>query len=109
MEVLKRIRGLPCADCHESFPTCAMEFDHRDPTLKVGVLSQMAGRAKIATLLEGIAKCDIVCTNCRRDRSYERRSQRGCSTVVMHLPSKQAMRVRFPPPAPDLSHCELCV
>lgn len=101
MDLLNRIRELPCSDCLQSFPTCAMEFDHRDGTTKVGMLSRMAGHVKIATLLEEVAKCDIVCTNCHRDRSYQRRTQRGCSTVVMHLPSKQAMRVRFPPPAPD--------
>jgi len=32
-----------------------MEFDHRDPTQKAGVVSQMAGRVNIATLLAEIA------------------------------------------------------
>ena len=99
MDVLNRIRGLPCANCRGSFAACSMEFDHRDAPRKIGVLSRMAGRVSIALLLEEIAKCDIVCANCHRDRSFHQRSARGCSTVVMHLPSKQAMRVRFPPPA----------
>ena len=101
MEVLKRIRELPCADCLESFPTCAMEFDHRDGTTKAGMLSRMAGHVKIAKLLEEIAKCDIVCTNCHRDRSYQRRMTRGSRTVEVRLPSKQVTRVRFPSPAPE--------
>lgn len=77
MELINRIRQLPCADCGESFPTCVMEFDHRDPTQKRGLITQMAGRVRIATLLEEIAKCDIVCCNCHRDRSFRRRSNAG--------------------------------
>ena len=105
MEVLHRIRELPCADCLKSFPTCAMEFDHREGTSKVGSLSRMAGHVKIATLLEEIAKCDIVCTNCHRVRTYMRReaavNERGCGVVAARDPSKVDTRVRFPPPAPD--------
>ena len=101
MDLLNRTRKLPCADCLASFPTCAMELDHRDGATKVGMLSRMAGHVKIATLLEERAKCDIVCTNCHRDRSYQRRAQRGSRTVVVRLPSKQVTRVRFPSPAPD--------
>jgi len=54
-----------------------MEFDHRDGTLKTGLVSRMAGRVKIGTLLEEAAKCDIVCTNCHRDRSFHQRQLRA--------------------------------
>lgn len=73
-ELLDRIRQLPCTDCGGTFPIVVMQFDHRDPSKKHQMLSQMAGRVRIATLLEEIAKCDIVCTNCHRDRSFRRRS-----------------------------------
>ena len=103
MDVLNRIRRLPCVACGGSFPTCVMEFDHRDAFTKSGVVSYLAGRVPIAKLLEEIAKCDIVCTNCHRDRTYMRRAatsdQRGCVVVVTNDFSKVGMRVRFPPPA----------
>lgn len=101
MDLVNRIRALPCSSCGGSFPACAMEFDHREGSQKLGLVSLMAGRVPIKVLLEEIAKCDIVCTNCHRDRSFQRRGQRGCNTVAVCLPSKQDMRVRFPPPAPD--------
>ena len=101
MDLLNRIRMMPCAHCFESFPTSAMEFDHRDGRTKVGSLSRMAGHVKIVALLEELAKCDIVCTNCHRDRSYQHRMPRGSRTVEVRLPSKQVTRVRFPSPAPD--------
>ena len=101
MELVNRIRSLPCACCGESFPICAMEFDHREASQKMGTVCFMAGRVGIRKLLEEIAKCDIVCTNCHRDRSFQRRAQRGCGVVAAHDPSKVETRVRFPPPAPD--------
>lgn len=82
MDLLERIRQLPCFDCGRTYPTCAMELDHRDPSLKRGLPSQMAGRVRMRTLLEEIAKCDIVCTNCHRDRSYRQRVHRGSSTMA---------------------------
>ena len=105
MEVLDRIRTLPCADCARTFPPCVMEFDHRDPTIKRATLSVMAGRVRVATFLEEIAKCDIVCANCHRDRTYRRRAMTvdtsGCGVMEACDPSKVEARVRFPPPAPE--------
>ena len=89
MELLRRLRELPCAGCGSSYPICVMEFDHRVGVEKKGLVSQMAGRVKIRTLLEEIAKCDIVCANCHRDRSYQRRSSNaGVAQLVEHEFSK---------------------
>ena len=101
MDVLIRIRSMPCMSCGGVFPICCMEFDHRDGTLKVGIVSQMAGRVKIGTLLAEVAKCDIVCANCHRDRSFKQRQVRGCVVMAASKASILEVRVRFPPPAPD--------
>lgn len=106
-QLLDRIRTLPCADCGRRFPPCAMEFDHRDPTTKRATLSIMAGRVKVATFLEEIAKCDIVCANCHRNRSYRRRQQRGCGVMDACDPSKVEVRVRFPSPAHGIEQLPL--
>jgi hypothetical protein len=50
-----------------------MDFDHRDPTAKAYAVARMIGRAGTARILEEVAKCDIVCTNCHRVRTYDRR------------------------------------
>jgi hypothetical protein len=34
----------------------------------------MIGRAGTARILEEVAKCDIVCANCHRRRTFDRRS-----------------------------------
>jgi hypothetical protein len=53
-----------------------MQFDHRDPREKKYLVSQMVGRAGRGTILAEVAKCDIVCANCHRERTYQRRSAR---------------------------------
>jgi hypothetical protein len=71
--MLDALCDVPCADCGRRFPPCVMQFDHRDPATKKFMISRSRARAH-ATLLAEVAKCDIVCTNCHRARTYERRN-----------------------------------
>ena len=73
-DLLDRHRDVPCADCGGSFPPCAMDFDHRDSREKRTEVTRMIGRAGTARILDEIAKCDIVCANCHRLRTFRRRS-----------------------------------
>jgi hypothetical protein len=72
--LLDRLRDVPCADCNRGFPSCAMDFDHRDPMAKRSRVTSMIGRAGTARILAEVAKCDIVCANCHRVRTFERRA-----------------------------------
>jgi hypothetical protein len=90
MDLLIRLRQMPCMSCQGMFPVCAMEFDHRQGTQKSGLVSQMAGRVTIRKLLEEIAKCDIVCTNCHRDRSFRRRSANAGVAQLVRAAAFQA-------------------
>jgi hypothetical protein len=48
-----------------------MDFDHRDPLLKTLDVSDMIKRMFAwETVLAEVAKCDLVCTNCHRLRTY---------------------------------------
>lgn len=63
-----------CVDCNQSFPAPVMEFDHissRGP--KVGSVAEMlAAAASWDQIEEEIAKCDLVCANCHRLRTFLR-------------------------------------
>jgi hypothetical protein len=72
--LLDAIRDVPCIDCAGRFPPCAMDFDHRDPATKRSAVTRMIGRAGTSRILEEVAKCDIVCANCHRLRTFRRRS-----------------------------------
>lgn len=50
-----------------------MDFDHRNPADKIKELSKLANKNwSERKLLEEIAKCDLVCANCHRDRTQRR-------------------------------------
>jgi len=74
-DILDQLRSVPCADCGGTFAPCAMDFDHRDATSKVAGVTRMVGRASLERILAEVAKCDIVCANCHRLRTFERRSK----------------------------------
>ena len=62
-------KARPCADCGQMFPVVVMDFDHRDPTEKTYKIAQFVGR--MSKLLAEIAKCDVVCSNCHRIRTWQ--------------------------------------
>ncbi len=63
--------GSPCTDCGRSFAYYVMDFDHRDPSLKVADVSILVKNSTSwDRVLEEIAKCDLVCVNCHRLRTY---------------------------------------
>lgn len=66
---VKVLKDKPCMDCGIQYPPFVMDFDHRDPSTKKFHF-QVAKNWK-DTLTE-IAKCDLVCSNCHRVRTYLR-------------------------------------
>lgn len=68
--LLAQIKDVPCMDCGQRFPPYVMDFDHRNPELKVDAVAKMACYASATALLEEIAKCDVVCANCHRIRTH---------------------------------------
>ena len=75
-ELITSLKDRPCLDCVRCFPPYVMQFDHRDPTQKKFVLSSSWLKAT-TTIVAEAAKCDIVCSNCHRHRTFRRRSQAG--------------------------------
>lgn len=61
--------GKPCMDCGKSFPPCAMDFDHQAD--KVASIANAVARGfSIERLLVEIKKCELVCANCHRVRTF---------------------------------------
>ena len=71
---LGEIKDKPCFDCGKKYPTWIMDFDHRDGRGKIGSVSFLTFRklVKFDKIREEIEKCDLVCANCHRDRTYKR-------------------------------------
>lgn len=75
-EFRKRIDDLktnkPCADCGVIYPPYVLDFDHRPGSGKISNVSRLASFGSTAALLAEIAKCDLVCANCHRERTHAR-------------------------------------
>ena len=60
----------PCVDCKVKYPYYVMDFDHLNN--KESCISFLCSTGRIGALKKEIAKCEIVCANCHRKRTYER-------------------------------------
>ena len=63
--------GRTCKDCDTQYPHYMMDFDHVRGK-KLGNIYDLARQGNIALLLKEINKCDLVCSNCHRHRTYMR-------------------------------------
>lgn len=67
----------PCKDCGGRFHWVAMDFDHvrGDKLFEIGEATRVGiSEGKIDAEIE---KCDLVCSNCHRIRTYNRWQYRG--------------------------------
>lgn len=64
------LRSHPCVDCGES-NLAVLDFDHRDRSLKRGIVSRLARDCAADTVRAEIAKCDVRCANCHRRRTAQ--------------------------------------
>ena len=71
LELMRSHKEVPCADCGGVFPPYVMDFDHVTGEKELNV--SRALRVSVARMLAEIAKCEVVCSNCHRIRTYERR------------------------------------
>lgn len=71
-ELVIQAKNKPCADCGFEFPYYVMDLDHIAGTKKF-VLSVAASKHRsLDTVSKEIAKCEAVCANCHRARTFAR-------------------------------------
>lgn len=67
------LKNKPCTDCGKSYPHYVMQFDHTEGD-KEDCVSVLVGKSKSKkTILDEIAKCELVCANCHAERTFRRR------------------------------------
>lgn len=70
-DAVRQEKNKPCAGCGLSFPYYVMDFDHVRGEKRFEI-AQSYHHYGLQTVLEEIAKCDVVCSNCHRIRTHER-------------------------------------
>lgn len=73
LKIMEERKGVPCVDCGQCYPPYVMDFHHRDPKEKLFAISQFGGCNRALFLAE-IEKCDVICSNCHRIRTFKDKS-----------------------------------
>lgn len=73
-DFINKQKDKPCADCGKKYPHYVMDFDHRNGVIKSGNIAHLLNQNfwTYEKLVEEIKKCDIVCANCHRIRTFNR-------------------------------------
>lgn len=93
-EKVNNLKQKPCMDCGFPFPPYVMDFDHRGGEEKeAGIARMVWSTVSWARIEAEIAKCDLVCANCHRIRTYKRQLHSKLLGAVPErltgLPAKQ--------------------
>jgi hypothetical protein len=70
LQLLKERRG--CFDCRNKFPHYVLEFDHRPGEKKIDNVTRVLKNYGADMAWKEVAKCDVVCSNCHKVRTYAR-------------------------------------
>ena len=74
-------KNVPCTDCGNHYPLYVMDFDHlnsKEFNISHGLT---LGHER---LKREIDKCEVVCSNCHRIRTHERRNNAGVVELGIH-------------------------
>ena len=92
-EIVRAAKDQPCADCGRRYPYYVMDLDHREGEEKTANVNRLVWDSE-RTLRAEIAKCDVVCANCHRERTHQRSRQATaeetccCSSAVERVLGK---------------------
>ena len=68
---IRTLKEQPCTDCGVAYPYYVMDFDHVRGE-KAALISELVLRSGTQKLLAELDKCDVVCANCHRIRTWTR-------------------------------------
>lgn len=71
-DAIRSAKQKPCQDCKKEFPYFVMDFDHVRGTKNGNIADYPTRKVSIITLMTEIDKCEIVCSNCHRLRTFKR-------------------------------------
>lgn len=71
------VKSYPCEDCGLTYPPYVMDFDHLPGFIKDGNISKMYNKGSWGKIIIEIMKCDLVCANCHRERTHNRKEDNG--------------------------------
>lgn len=72
LEYVWELKRKPCMDCGQTFHPVVMDYDHVRGSKSCGIAGLITKEASLERIQEEIDKCDLVCANCHRVRTFTR-------------------------------------
>lgn len=72
LKIIREAKDRPCTDCGIQYPYYVMEFDHVPSRGRKAAGINNLRATSVTRLKVEIAKCDVVCSNCHKEREYQR-------------------------------------
>jgi len=70
LQMFKEERG--CEECGTFYPHYVLEFDHRPEFKKIDNVYRVYKKFGRDKAWQEVAKCDVVCSNCHKTRTWQR-------------------------------------
>lgn len=75
-ELINGHKRRPCADCDIQYPPYVMDFDHLGDDKEFNIAFMRRHRMAFSKIELEISKCEVVCSNCHRERTNSRQPAR---------------------------------
>ena len=73
----------PCVDCGNKYPHYVMDFDHIDDNKEFSISWAVMNGLSKKRILEEMSKCELVCSNCHRERTHQRQNKLTTTGIVI--------------------------
>jgi hypothetical protein len=73
-DIIIKSKQKPCADCHFEFPWYVMDHDHVRGKKEFNLAEAVKLKISLVRIQAEIEKCDVVCSNCHRERTHQRQT-----------------------------------
>ena len=70
-QFVRDAKNVPCVDCKARYHFSQMDFDHVRGAKKFELNAAQRGTHSLTVIAAEIDKCDAVCANCHRLRTYK--------------------------------------
>ena len=74
--LINSYKDIPCTDCGVKYPHYVMDFDHIGDDKFMDVSKMRRHRMAFSKIIAEIEKCEVVCSNCHRERTNSRNPSR---------------------------------
>lgn len=80
--LVTQLKRRPCSDCLQTYNPWQMDFDHLPGHLKKDAISRLVSTGSFNAIKAELLKCELVCANCHRERTYRRRGSTRKAPVL---------------------------